>query len=303
MQRSLTLLGFLVAAAAVTPVHAQPVDYPALQITTPGGETSILLGTMHQGDARVPLPAPAVLEQAQRLVLESDPKARPLPRRTGGPPPDMSPPISMNSILDEEEKAVVRTRVRCRLPQNATAAEIEKTTSTILAGPLRIMANTVALCPTPGQPGVEAWLKEAAAARGVPLDGLEADWDSLIQWASLPDHIFTPGVRRVLSPQGEEIYAEIASALNKGTYETICSLVRANFASPADAELFEQRMVDERNALWMPNLERYLEEGQAVIMVGAAHLCGENGLPVMLTKRGYQIESIQIPAVARPVAP
>ncbi|WP_140884688.1 TraB/GumN family protein [Muricoccus nepalensis] len=289
--------------AVMTPIHAQRVDYPALQITTPDGGTSLLLGTMHQGDDRVPLPLPVVVEQALRLVVASDLLARPLPPRAGGPPPDLSPQISLGSILDEGEKATLRTRVQCHLPQNSTPSDIEVVTSFALSGPIRVTADFAALCPTPGQPSVESWLKKAAAARGVPLDSLEGTQDSSMQRAALPDRIFISNVRRILSSQGSDLFARLTTFLNTGDYEGICGLVRENFASSADWDLFEQRLVSERNAHWMPVLERYLEEGQAVIMVGASHLCGENGLPALLSKKGYQIESIRIPAVGRPPTP
>lgn len=303
MQRILTLLGCLLALAAMTPIDAQSADYPALQITTPDGETSLLLGTMHQGDDRVPLPLPVVVDQALRVVVESDLEARPLPPRAGGPAPDLSPRISLGAILDEGEKATLRTRVQCHLPQNSTPSDVEVVTNFVLSGPIRVTADFAALCPTAGQPSVESWLKKAAAARGVPLDGLEGPEASSVQRAALPDRIFVSSVQRVLSPQGSDIFSRLTTLLNTGDYEGICGLARESFASSADWDLFEQRLVAERNAQWMPTLERYLDEGQAIIMVGASHLCGANGLPALLSRKGYQLESIRIPAVARPSIP
>lgn len=295
--RRLLLTTCLAAVLPAMPLWAAGVDLPALQITTPSGESSILLETMHQGDARVPLPSRAIVEQAVRVILESDIGARPLPRHTQGPPADSSQRITMDSILDEREKTSLRARVRCRLPADSSPAEIEAITALAFTGPLRVTADFTALCPTHGQPSVERWLVEAASTRRVPLDGLEGVMDSTVQRSSLPDTIFVSGVHRVLA-EGEEIFSRLTAYINAGNYEGVCNLARESFASPSDAALFERRMVTERNALWMPLLEQYLEDGQAVIAVGAAHLCGVNGLPALLTSKGYQVESIRIPAVA-----
>lgn len=45
----------------------------------------------------------------------------------------------------------------------------------------------------------------------------------------------------------------------------------------------------ERNQLWIPIIERAMEEDSTLFAIGAAHLLSEQGLLSLLRKRGYQI--------------
>ena len=66
---------------------------------------------------------------------------------------------------------------------------------------------------------------------------------------------------------------------------------------PADAELYYRVMVRERNEAWVPVLRPYLDEGNAVVLVGAAHLPGARGLVSLLSQAGYTVKPIQLSAI------
>ncbi|SDF77627.1 hypothetical protein SAMN05216466_10138 [Paraburkholderia phenazinium] len=51
-------------------------------------------------------------------------------------------------------------------------------------------------------------------------------------------------------------------------------------------------MVDERKAAWIPRLRQHLDEGRAVILVGAMHLPGPSGLINRLRSAGYTVKPI-----------
>ena len=54
-----------------------------------------------------------------------------------------------------------------------------------------------------------------------------------------------------------------------------------------------QRLLVERNRNWIPKLETLLtQSGAAMVVVGAAHLVGPDGLLAMLKARGYRIEQM-----------
>jgi uncharacterized protein YbaP (TraB family) len=59
-------------------------------------------------------------------------------------------------------------------------------------------------------------------------------------------------------------------------------------------------MVNDRNIAWIPVMRpvmrHYLDEGNAVVVVGAAHLPGQSGLIHLLEKSGYAVERISLPA-------
>ena len=51
-----------------------------------------------------------------------------------------------------------------------------------------------------------------------------------------------------------------------------------------------QRLLSERNQNWMPHVERCLTDNAGCfVVVGAAHLVGQDGLPVLLRKKGYKV--------------
>jgi len=55
-------------------------------------------------------------------------------------------------------------------------------------------------------------------------------------------------------------------------------------------------MIRERNLAWIPVMRRFLDEGHAVVIVGAAHLPGPTGLIALLKAARYRVETIELPA-------
>jgi uncharacterized protein len=52
-----------------------------------------------------------------------------------------------------------------------------------------------------------------------------------------------------------------------------------------------QKVIDDRNQRWLPQIENLLSRGEnALIVVGAAHLVGKNGIIELLKDRGYRVE-------------
>jgi uncharacterized protein len=52
-----------------------------------------------------------------------------------------------------------------------------------------------------------------------------------------------------------------------------------------------QRLVTERNARWAEAISQRLRgSGETVVVVGAAHLIGKDGVPAMLRRRGITVE-------------
>jgi hypothetical protein len=53
-----------------------------------------------------------------------------------------------------------------------------------------------------------------------------------------------------------------------------------------------QQLIVQRNMDWIPEIEQMLKTKQVeFILVGAAHLVGEDGILAQLAARGYTIES------------
>ena len=80
---------------------------------------------------------------------------------------------------------------------------------------------------------------------------------------------------------------EMVLAWTKGDIATVEKLTLTAFLE--SPELY-QRLLSERNQNWMPHVERCLTDNAGCfVVVGAAHLVGKDGLPVLLAKKGYKV--------------
>jgi uncharacterized protein YbaP (TraB family) len=60
-------------------------------------------------------------------------------------------------------------------------------------------------------------------------------------------------------------------------------------------KLYQQLLVD-RNRAWLPKIETLLQpaaSGNALVVVGALHLVGRDGLVAMLQARGYRVQRLR----------
>jgi uncharacterized protein YbaP (TraB family) len=60
-----------------------------------------------------------------------------------------------------------------------------------------------------------------------------------------------------------------------------------------EAPFLVWRLIDHRNAQWIPKIEAEIKSGKpAMIVVGARHFCGPHSVLAMLQARGYKIEQL-----------
>lgn len=101
--------------------------------------------------------------------------------------------------------------------------------------------------------------------------------------------------------EGEALLIEVLDGLDREELDIeIETAWAAGDISPVEAEmrlmqeeaprLYQALLVD-RNHAWMPALTRMMDtEGRVVVVVGAAHMVGEDGLPTLLRAAGYTVE-------------
>jgi uncharacterized protein YbaP (TraB family) len=72
------------------------------------------------------------------------------------------------------------------------------------------------------------------------------------------------------------------------------ALSRALFeqAQLESAPGFYDRVLYDRNATWLPIIERETERGGAFVAVGAGHLLGDRGILAELKKRGFRVRRV-----------
>ena len=83
---------------------------------------------------------------------------------------------------------------------------------------------------------------------------------------------------------------KVLAAWKTGDVDTVKQLLLQDLRK--DPEMYQRLLVD-RNRNWLPKLEAlFNRRGRALVIVGAAHLVGPDGLLQMLKSKGYPIEQL-----------
>lgn len=278
---------------------------PALQVTAPDGAISLLVPDAHIPYAGLRQPLPSVLQGKARLVIESSVTQGPQPAKED--PREISAPNALASLatrhtlerapwamsLSDRDVATIKRIGQCsRPPANDQVIDIMLAMKSA-AGAASIAS---ARCGAAGQLSRDEIFSDAAAKYGVPVETLETQVAVDAQRKAVPERIYEEQLRMALAPDVEREYVATVSALNRGDYDAVLDLANTGYADPADAATFYRLMVEARNRAWMAQLQRYLDRGNAVVLVGAGHLPGRAGLIRLLEQAGYRVEPTTLPA-------
>lgn len=296
--RSLSLpLGF----AASFPAAAAVVrGVPALEVTAPDGAKSLLIGTLHVAYPGLRQPSMSVLQGAKSFVVETS--------TTVGPQPEprdvleLTDPDVLNGqatraqwarVLTDAQVDFLQQRLACNAPQLAGKLNI----LLMLRSPRTASGIAWSPCYAHGKLSRDAILAHGAEAYGVPVTILESNRDAERRRLAVPDRIYQAQLMAGLNKENlARDFAGTVAALNRGDYAAVLGIAsKHRESSAADAALFHQLMVRERNAAWMPQLRKAIDAGNAVVVVGAAHLPGSDGLIALLRASGYKIHATTLP--------
>ena len=164
-----------------------------------------------------------------------------------------------------------------------------------LRSPMMAAVLIYAPCREPNQLSRDEILNSAAAGYGVPTETLETQIVAQKRRDAVPDRLYEEALHAALGGKAQQSLRTIANALNRGDFAAVARVVDSGYRDPADAALFNKIMVQERNSAWMPALRQYLDEGHAVVVVGAAHLPGAAGLVSLLEDAGYRVAPVELP--------
>jgi uncharacterized protein YbaP (TraB family) len=101
---------------------------------------------------------------------------------------------------------------------------------------------------------------------------------------------------RMLAETLKELATETATVNKLGdAWKTgdVPAIERIALADLKSDPVMYQRLLVERNKNWMPKIEAlFARPGRALVVVGAAHLVGADGLLAMLRAKGYTVEQL-----------
>lgn len=266
----------------------------AFAVSAPNGRHSLLLGIMHVPVRGLLLPSPAVLAGKRHFILEHLGET---PRQTHASPEveaaEHAERAQWATSMNTAELDTYHRRASCAGKSPAQADEL-------LTHPEVRDANQIAyaVCGLNPYRAADVVLTlYAMVDYHLKPEYLESDAFVQRQRLKVPEEIQRRAFRSALSHDPAAALAPVADALNAGAFDQVERIVDGSLASSADAVTYRHIMVDERNVAWMTRLHDYLNDGDAAIVVGAAHLPGPDGLVARLRADGYQVEPVRVPAL------
>ncbi|MBN3779998.1 hypothetical protein G3O06_20910 [Burkholderia sp. Ac-20345] len=286
----MTLVLAVVTLLSTTLASASTDGVPVLRVTAPNGQQSILVGSIHVPIEGLREPAQSIFNGARHYVIEhiglSSLRPNDLPK--SGARVDWA-----KSLTDKEVNTYLQ-RATCVGLTEATARKL-------LQEPTPHEANVYAyrICPAPRyaldrDSYMSAIVPPSLALR---LEVLENDDWVERQRRMVPGDSEVVGFKWALAHDPQTVLAQTRDDINRGDYDALRAQVLESFGSPQAAADYGRHMVDERNAAWIPVLRRVLDDGAAVVVVGAMHFPGPTGLIALLRREGYTVDNINWPAV------
>jgi uncharacterized protein YbaP (TraB family) len=140
--------------------------------------------------------------------------------------------------------------------------------------------------------GLDKHFYDRAVADGKPVQGFE----TMAFQVSLFDDMPMDQQDRLLASMLKDIDTEQANmtkliaAWRDGDAPTVERLVLADLKT--EPAVYKRMLVD-RNHNWIPKIEQLLSRnGRSLVVVGAAHLVGPDGLLALLKAKGYTVEQL-----------
>jgi hypothetical protein len=154
---------------------------------------------------------------------------------------------------------------------------------------ITLMAPTLQAAGFKPELGVDRHFFDRAKVSGMKRQALETLSYQLDRFDQLSPKLQEDLLRTTMADLDSEVTGvkEMAQAWAFGNVASMEKLTLA--ALQESPELYNLLLV-ERNHNWMPHVEACLKEkAGCFIVVGAAHLVGPDGLPVLLAKKGYKV--------------
>lgn len=295
---------FLMATSLFASSHIVAADtVPALLVIAPNGQRSILIGSFHRPHLSLKQPEHSLLDRKKRLVIEhAENDGTPT-----GDPKDLWAPevLDKRSIFANWALQFTPNDVK-QLTNNAQCIHTPIKPAELAMASLLMKTPTLAReiawtqCNDEllNMKSRDAIFFDEAKRLNLPIEVLESTNEIKTQRNQITESTEVHSIKLGLSVQRDKYLQDTVEAINAGDYEKVRLLALSTFRSKAESHHFDKVMLQERNVLWLPRLKTYLDQGDAVVAVGAAHLGGQYGLIKLLNKAGYKAEPIQVKAMA-----
>ncbi|MDG1437886.1 MAG: TraB/GumN family protein [Emcibacteraceae bacterium] len=143
------------------------------------------------------------------------------------------------------------------------------------------------------QSGVDKFIEHIANDKGTPISELET---LEAQMATLYDHPLETQAAMLKDTLSQlqdikKITLEMISAWGSGEEEKMVEVLIVPLQEQKDVY---DKLVVQRNNSWIPVIEKLLNKPQTTLVVaGAAHFVGDDGVIKLLTDKGYDVKKVQ----------
>jgi uncharacterized protein len=294
------LIGWLLAACAGPAPPPEPDTGPARPTLWRASQASrgdlVLLGSVHVGSERMRSLGPqvdAAFEGAAELVLEADLRSlgademAALAERYGR----VAPPETLGDRLSEKTLRLFERHLQARGWSPAVFREQQPwlVSTTLMVLEFQRLGYDPAL-------GVDRLLAERAVAEGKPIGAIESIEFQFATLAGLPLALQDRLLRGQLE-RADEIERDAVRMINawgRGDDAVLAEIVFRQIEEDAATLPYYERVLFDRNRHMAERLDTLAEDGRPrLVVVGAAHLLGDRGIPALLRARGYRLDRLQ----------
>jgi uncharacterized protein YbaP (TraB family) len=251
-----------------------------------------LLGSIHLlKPENFPLPAPleAAFSNSPVAVFETDVAK-------------MNDPQIQRKLMTQAELPAGQTLQQCLSPQTYAAFTNQARESALplerlqslkpsMAATFLTLVELAKLGVDPTN-GVDKYFADRAIKQGkqlIALETLDFQIDLMTSFPPGQDDLIMNIALKDLN-QTRQKYADIVTAWQTGDSAALEKLMND---AVREAPAIFQRLVTDRNKSWLPKIEELLRgDKNAIVIVGAAHLVGDQGVVELLKKQGLKVTQL-----------
>ena len=285
MRRLIALLAVLIAV----PLHAQADRHFLWKVEGDSGSVAYLLGSLHVL-TQASYPLPAVIDKAfndSRVLVEEvdiDQAADPAVMMSALAKAMLTDGRTLDQLISPQTYAEVKRRAGT---SGIPLAALQRMKPWLVA--VTLMSPTLQAAGFKPELGIDQHYFDRAKSSGMRREALETLGYQLDRFDQLAPALQEDLLETTMEDLDTEVtgVTEMAAAWKAGNTAAIEKLTLS--ALQESPELY-RRLLVERNTNWVPHVETCLKEKKGCfIVVGAAHLVGPDGLPTLLSKKGYTV--------------
>jgi hypothetical protein len=140
--------------------------------------------------------------------------------------------------------------------------------------------------------GVDRQLARRAQSANKPVSGLETLESQFDIFDRLPAGLQEMMLRYSIREM-EQINKMVESIVRAWRDGDVATAEKLFLGAMSEYPELKEKLLDERNRNWLPQIEKFFQMGDdTLVVVGAAHLVGKNGVIEMLKGRGFRVEQM-----------